>query len=406
MLFDKNNIQKYLLMIGIILFVSYVGKRYTKFIEGDSTKNEYKLIQEYLLNDSALYGYNKPKLWIHTKYDYNARKWKSFQSRSSYDLNQPYIHLTIKSIVLHCADDFNVCLIDDDTFSKLIPSWDINMKFIPDPLKTRYREYGIAQLIYYYGGMVVPNSFICRRNLKDLWIDGTDGGTPFICEYKNRTISTNSGGLKPWFMGDPVYIQGTTSISDRAQTDLQIQSHNPILKKSIQRMTFLPNPFFMGAKKNDPLILEMIEYLKIRDSRIPMSNEGVVLGDYQHWCLLKVMDNRMRLIDGEMIGTKTTIDKKPVLIEDLMEEEYLDIRADSYGVYIPEDEILTRNKYQWFAVMSGEEILHSRMAVSKYLVETVVNYLPSTKYNIVDGDIGVNESIDDMKIKEKTVFSI
>jgi hypothetical protein len=208
MTFDKKNIPKYLLMLGIIIFASYIGKKYTKYIEGDENKNEYKLIQEYLLNDSPLYGYNKPKLWIHTKYEYNARKWKSFQSRSSYELNQPYIHLTIKSIVLHCADDFNVCLIDDDTFSKLIPSWSIDMQSIAEPLKTRYRDYGIAQLIYYYGGMVVPNTFICRRNLKDLWIEGTEGGTPFICEYQNKFANSTAGGQQLSFIGNMNYING------------------------------------------------------------------------------------------------------------------------------------------------------------------------------------------------------
>lgn len=404
MTFDSKNIPKYLFMIGIILLASYVGKKYTKYIEGDENKNEYKLIQEYLLNDSPLYGYNKPKIWIHTKYEYNARKWRSFQSRSSYDLNQPYIHLTIKSIVLHCADDFNVCLIDDDTFSKLIPSWTIDMKSIPDPLKTRYREYGIAQLIYYYGGMVVPNTFICRRNLKDLWLEGTEGDKAFICEYQNRTANSTAGGQKSSFLGDPNYIAGATGLIDGANRDLSIQSHNPSLKKTIQRLAFLPNPFFMGAKKNDPVILEMMEYLKIRDQRITFSSEGAILGDYPIWCLLKVMDGRMRLIDGEMIGTKTVVDKKPVLIEDLIEEGFIDIRSDSYGVYIPEDEVLKRNKYQWFAVMNGDDILKSRMAVSKYLVESIVNYLPPNKFDIVDGKINVENGLE--AEYEKTVFSI
>ena len=399
MSFDKKNIPKYLLMLGIIIFASYIGKKYTKYIEGDENKNEYKLIQEYLLNDSPLYGYNKPKLWIHTKYEYNARKWKSFQSRSSYELNQPYIHLTIKSIVLHCADDFNVCLIDDDTFSKLIPSWSINMQSIAEPLKTRYRDYGIAQLLYYYGGMVVPNTFICRRNLKDLWIEGTEEGKPFICEYQNKFANSTAGGQQLTFIGNKDYINGPSGLLDGAKRDLELQSHNITLKKSRQTKTFLPNPFFMGAKKNDPVILEIIEYLRIRDSRIPFSGESMILGSYSQLCLTKVLEGKMFLIDGEMIGTKTVIDKKPVLIEDLIGEDYINIRPDSYGVYIPEEELLKRNKYQWFTVMSTEEILQSRMALSKYFVDAVVNYLPNKNINIMD-------NTDARSTKDKTVFSI
>ena len=78
--------------------------------------DDYKLIEQYLLNDSPLYGYNRPKIWIHSKYELNARKWKDFQSRNSTDLNQPYIHATIKTIINHCGNDFNVCLIDDESF--------------------------------------------------------------------------------------------------------------------------------------------------------------------------------------------------------------------------------------------------------------------------------------------------
>ena len=54
------------------------------------------------------YGDNKPKLWIHSKYVRNSRVWKSFRSRSSLDLNQPYIHLTIKSIIYHCGNEYSV----------------------------------------------------------------------------------------------------------------------------------------------------------------------------------------------------------------------------------------------------------------------------------------------------------
>lgn len=409
MVFDNNNIPKYLVLFGIVLFASYVGKKYTNYVEGDENKNEYKLIQKYLLNDSPLYGYNKPKLWIHTKYEYNSRNWKSFQSRSSQDLNQPYIHLTIKSIVLHCADDFNICLIDDDTFSKLIPSWDINMKMIPDPLKTRYREYGMAQLLYYYGGIVVPNTFICRKNLKEMWINETRNGVPFIGEYKNQCVNSIAGGQESAFMGDLNYLSGgVNAVLDNAKYDLQKQSHNPVLSKMRQTRVFMPNMFFMGAKRNDPVMLEMVEYLKVRDSRIPFSCENQLLGNNSQWCLTKVMEGKMVMMDGEKIGTKKMTDKKPVLLEDLFEEGFLDIHPDTYGVYIPEDEVLKRNKYQWFAVMPTEQILETRLAVTKYLIESVVNYIPANKFVLMD-DMAGNHNYQDrnvVSLKEKTVFSI
>jgi hypothetical protein len=335
-------------------------------------------------------------MWIHTKYEYNSRNWKSFQSRSSTDLNQPYIHLTIKSVVLHCADDFNICLIDDDTFSKLIPSWTTDMNMLAEPMKTRVREYGMAQLIYYYGGMVVPNTFICLRNLKELYYEGIAGGTPFVGEYENKCAISTAGAVGG--ISNPNYLLGRTGILDNAERMLQIQANNPSLKKERQRLVFLPNAFFMGAKKNDPVMLEMVEYLKIPDLRGHFSCESSLLGNYQQWCLGKVTEGKLQQIDGKMIGVKTAGEGRPVLLEDMMEEGFLDIQPDSYGVYIPEEEVLKRNKYQWFAVMSGEEILQSRMAISKCLVESIVNYLPNNQFVLADS--GENT------IREKTVFTI
>jgi hypothetical protein len=56
-----------------------------------------------------------------------------------------------------------------------------------------------------------------------------------------------------------------------------------------------------------------------------------------------------------------------------MEEDFLDLSNDTVAIYIPREEILNRPKYQWFAVMSGEEILKSNMIVSKYLQASIVD---------------------------------
>ena len=92
-LFSEKNVLYTFITIGIVIIANTFGNKIKNAI---NLNNEDELIRKYLLNESPLYGYNRPKLWIHTKYEYNSRKWKSFGSRSSTDLNQPYIHLTIK----------------------------------------------------------------------------------------------------------------------------------------------------------------------------------------------------------------------------------------------------------------------------------------------------------------------
>ena len=117
MFFNKKNLLHYIIAFGTIFAVTSL---INKVKEGTEPTDEYNLIQDYLLNESPLYGYNRPKLWIHSKYEINARKWKDFYSRNTTDLNQPYLYLTIKSIINHCGDDFNVCLIDDESFFQKI----------------------------------------------------------------------------------------------------------------------------------------------------------------------------------------------------------------------------------------------------------------------------------------------
>jgi hypothetical protein len=329
-MFSSKNAH-YILIAGLVIVASYVGM-YSKQAFS-ATNNEYDMIKKYLLNDSPLYGFNKTKLWIHSKYEYNARHWESFQSRSSRDLNQPYLHLTIKTIIDHCGDDFNICLIDDETFSKLIPGWDIDVANIAEPAKSHYREIGMMELVYYYGGMVVPNSFLCLKNLKPMFLEGVAGNKPFVCEQINR--STN-------------------------------------LMQAKQKSVFIPNIQMMGAMKNDPAVLELVQYLKKRNMNPHFSSEVDFLGDTSYWCANASKAGKMNIVGGDVIGVKTMAGK-PILLEDLMEENYLDLAPSNCGILVPADDILRRTKYQWFAVVPSSEIFETNAVLAKYLKASIVN---------------------------------
>jgi len=329
-MFSQKNIGFYVLSAITIFATSYLVNKYTQQFESN---DEYELIRKYLLNDSPLYGFNRPKIWIHTKYEINSRKWKDFYSRNTTDLNQPYIHLTIKTIIDHCGDDFNVCLIDDQTFSKLIPSWDVDLSTVAEPMRAHFRELGLMQLVYYYGGMVVPNSLVCLKNLKSLYEDGIRNNLPFVCESINRS------------------------------TNVQNQK---------QRLLFAPSLYFMGAVKNDPVILELVEYLKQRNASPHFSAEVDFVGDTSNWCFDRLNEGKLNLIGGERIGIKTE-KRKTILLEDLMEEGFLDLRKDTVGIYIPADEILTRPKYQWFAVLPSEQVLKTNSIIAKYLMASIAD---------------------------------
>ena len=330
MQFSSKNIIYYAVGAATIIIASYLVTKFKKTLEPN---DEYDMIKKYLLNDSPLYGHNRPKLWIHTKYEINSRKWKDFYSRNTADLNQPYIHLTIKTIIDHCGDDFNICLIDDETFSKLIPSWDIDLTTVAEPMRSHFRKLGLAQLMYFYGGMVVPNSFVCTRNLKDLYEEAVLLNQPFVCEAFNNTLNN---------------------------------------QRQKRKLTFIPDMYFMGAKRNDPIMKDLIEYLKRLNRNPHISNETDFVGDISEWLLENVDQQKITLIGGEIVGVKTE-DRKAILLDDLMEENFLKISPKSVGVYIPADEILRRPKFQWFAVLSSEEVLKTNSIIAKYLQASIVD---------------------------------
>jgi hypothetical protein len=339
-MFDNVNPMYYLLAFSVIVASSWVATQIKNNLKPET--DEYDIIKKYLLNDSPLYGHNKPKLWIHTKYEYNTRRWESFQSRSSTDLNQPYIHITVKSIINHCGNDFNICLIDDDTFSKLIPSWDIDLKTVTEPMRSQIREQGLLSLVYYYGGMIVPNSFLCLKNLKDLYTEGTTNSGVFLCESINHTLNIASQKNKK---------------------------------------AFIPSTYIMGATKNNETVKYLIEFIKTKNRSSHFTNENEFLGNVQQWCLNAANAGKANLINGELVGIKFKTSRKPILIEDLMGENFIDLSDKAYGIYIPEDEVLKRIKYQWFSVMSSNEILDKNIIISKYMKSTLVDSTKSRTIN-------------------------
>jgi hypothetical protein len=352
-LFSENGILYTIITVGIVFAVNMFGTRIKESISPESEENE--LVRKYLLNSSPLYGYNRPKLWIHTTYEYNARDWKSFGSRSSRDLNQPYIHLTVRSIVKHCSNDFNVCLIDDDSFNQLIPNWTVNVSELPEPSRQFYRDLAMCELLYIYGGMIVPNTFICLRNMVSLYHMGIQNNTPFVCETPNK-----------------------------CETLIRGQKWNQ----------FTSNIRFMGATKQSPAIRELADYLQIRMQNPHHTNEPLFFGYTSKWVDHEVSRGGFTMIDGKYIGIKT-VDNGTVELENLLSIEPINLYEKKYGVYIPGDNILKRTCYKWFSVMPAQELLKTNMTVTKYLLTA-----------LSDDEIQNPEPIKQDKYNERTVVSI
>jgi hypothetical protein len=325
----KLNYVNLIILIALFLLANFLYRRYVDKLKLNDLESDTNMIQKYLLSktdknsNNILEDNKKPILWIPIEYQYNARNWISFGSRSSYDLNQPYLYLTVKSIIQHCKDSFHVCLVDDDSFSKLIPGWNINMSSVSYPISNKFRDLAMTKLLYLYGGIVVPPSFLCMKNLIGMYQRGTTGNKMFVCETINRT---------------------GTSVD----------------------YTYYPDISFMGSVKENPDVKGLLEFME-RTISTDFTSESIFLGKFNKWCALKIQKNEVNLIPAIEIGVKD-INDDPITIEILMSQGYISLYSNAYGILIPAYEILNRTNYEWFARLSPEQVLKSDTIIGKYIL--------------------------------------
>ena len=314
---------KYLFMLVMLILV---GSMKDKLLTNDglNEKNKhYDLVKDYLLNESSLARSKSPIIWIHVDPDINSRWWASFGSRNTKCLNQPYQLLCIKTIVDKCGGNFNICLIDDESFSKIIPGWTVDMSRISSPIREKMRELAMSRILNYYGGLLVPSSFICFKDLSGIYKAGVSGNKMFVGEFidKNVTATNNKG---------------------------------------------CPNTRMMGCNSGCDMMKQYSSYLEQIVST-DFTDESVFLGNTSRWCKSEIDKGNIRLIKGEMLGAIDS-DKSLITIERLMGSSYVDISPDAAGLFLPEKEILSRTAYKWFGRMNAKQVLASGTVAGKLLL--------------------------------------
>lgn len=316
-------VSNYIIILIIIIALGILYQKYyekqSKYVDVDG----YKDIKQYLLKEKSLDKSKKPILWIYIPHEYNARHWLSFGSRSSFELNQPYLYLTVKSIIKNCDESFKIVLIDDGSFEKLIPKWNINLSTVAEPMKSYIRKLAMAKLLYTYGGINVPISFLCFRDLIGLYNRGTNDDNMFVCENVDSNITATNH-------------------------------------------LYYPDSDFMGSPKHNETMKKYINFLEQKVSNDYTDNLNF-LGEFDKWCNDKIVKGKMRLIPGTEVGIKT-VDDEPVLIENLLGEDYIHFYGKMYGIWIPDKMILKRVYYEWFARMSADQIFQSQIIIAKYIV--------------------------------------
>lgn len=287
---------KIILYTLLLFIIKYFYNKYNLHLVKTDYDEKVKL-----LNNHIVYS-NKPNIWIMVPNDINSRKWDSFGSRTSKNLNVPFINMCIDSIVEKCGDSFTINIVKDSSFSEFIPDWKYTVKNAPDIERIKLRKLGLLKLVYYYGGLIVPCSFFCEKNLIDLYDD-----QPVSFEVTNKSI-TNDQKL------------------------------------------FLPTIDFFCAKKHNKFVEKLINQYELEENNVT-NKLGYLLKKHSI------------VVDGKYIGTKTK-QNRTVFIDDLFNNVELLDKGERYGVLLPYDDLLNKSKYSWFSRMSYAQIKNSKLFIS------------------------------------------
>ena len=322
------NLFNSIILFVIISFLCILYKKNEeKMMNTEGDNDNYSMLRKYLLTDGdGLSKSKKPVLWVHVPSEYNSRNWMSFGSRSSYELNQPYLYLTLKSIINNNDNDFNIIICDDSIFKKLLPSWNVDFSMIADPIKSHLRTLGFFKILNTYGGLLCPNPFLCINPLFSIYESSVKMGKIISFEEPDTTGYSSSN----------------------------------------IELLFQPSTSFIGCDKNNETMKEIIQFTELIISG-DFTSQMDFKGSLNKFLQENVKAHKIELIDGKMIGVKD-IDENPIILDQLMEDKYIKMDNSILGILIPSAQILSRHKYEYFARMDEKQILNSNCVLCKYIL--------------------------------------
>ena len=95
--------------------------------------------------------------------------------------------------------------------------------------------------------------------------------------------------------------------------------------------------------------------------------ESIFLGSQDRWLYSQVKSGNINLLPASVLGVEDT-DGKPVVIERLMGNSYIDFVPTALGIMLPSCEILKRTKFEWFARLSIRQALECDNIAGKLLL--------------------------------------
>lgn len=315
---------RYLFGFVLITISSMIFEKYKRKQSKYNINHTYDLVSRYFMTDIP--SDTKNIVWIHMDNEINSRKWLHWGSRNTTNLNQPFLNITLKSIIEQSKGHFHVCIIDDNSFEKLLPDFTIRFDSIPNHSRNCIRNIAMLKVLQKYGGIVVPLSYVAIKPLSNLFTNGLKNNDVFVC----KTVHTEINAMNE-------------------------NDHESIL--------------FMGAKKNAFVLSEMIDQLEKLYST-DFTDEKTILNKTITILHFLAKQDKINTIDATYIGCKDR-NAKNITIDMLFSDHPISFDTSLQGILLPQNEILKRSKYNWFSVLPLHDIFYVQNNIGRILTNSM-----------------------------------
>ena len=180
-----------------LLILGFFFKKIHTYIDNSKNKDDIDLINKYMITENKnikKLNNNRPKIWIFLNNTINSQNGNFW---IKYKLNKEYINLCISSIINKCGKDFDIMLIDVNSFKILLDEWNIDLNKLSDQLRKHYILLGLIQLLKKFGGFILEPNTIMFRSMISLYNNIENTNKIVTGEFKNNSLDFYEKKIMP-----------------------------------------------------------------------------------------------------------------------------------------------------------------------------------------------------------------
>lgn len=307
--------------IVTIILIYIVNNLKEQPINHDIYLEDDNIMNYYFNNYTNIDNLSNNKIFIHLPYERNERKWINFGSRSSKELNNDLIVLSVRSIIKTCGHKYNIILYDNHSVKQLIND-DNNSDLCninnPEMLSgvdlKQWESYCKAKILYKYGGIVMSPYFIFKKCPSEYNL------------FPNKFTIAN----------------------------LSNEGMNVSNKKNIPTSCYI-----ISAPKNNKDVMIYTKYLEMLCTNHYTVDHKKFDKSFEQLYLLNSYNPKL-------LGNMDSNDKQ-IYVSDLIDNKKIDLMFDHFCVFINMDVLKKSTKLNWILRLDEEEIKQSNTFIGKYI---------------------------------------